>query len=104
MKKILSGLVFAIVLAGCETVEDMREMIDTQEQLKALIKEEIGIESLVTFNTRNGVLIDVTISLNAKDVAYRSVPDLERMARSVVRKSFDSKPRAIYIQIVTTAE
>jgi len=104
VKKILVGLALAIALAGCDTVEGMRDMKDTQEQLKGIIKEEIGVESLVGFNIDNGVLIDVSIVLNAKDVADRSVSELERVVQSAVKTSFESKPRAIYIQIATTAE
>jgi hypothetical protein len=101
---ILLGFVLAIALAGCETVENRREMLDTQVQLRAMIKEELGVESLVGFNMNNGVLIDVSITLNADDVADRSVSELTRIAKSVISKSFESKPRAIYIQIATTAE
>lgn len=104
MRIILLGLVLAIALVGCDTVEDMRDMLDTQEQLRAIIEEEIGVESLVGFNINNGILIDVTITLNANDVADRSVSELVRIARSAVKRSFESKPRAIYIQMATTAE
>jgi hypothetical protein len=104
MRIILLGLVLAIGLVGCDTVEDMRDMLDTQEQLRAIIEEEIGVESLVGFNINNGILIDVTITLNANDVADRSVSELVRIARSAVKRSFESKPRAIYIQMATTAE
>ena len=104
MNKTLLGLVLAIALAGCDTVEGMRDMIDAREQLEGIIKEEIGVESRVGFNINNGVLIDVTISLNAKDAADKCVPELERIAQSAVKRSFESKPRTIYIQIVTTAE
>ena len=98
------GLVFAIACVSCDSVEDMRDMLDTQEQVKGLIKESIGVESLVGFNTKGGVLIDVSISMNADDVADRTVSALKRAARAAVKKSFDTKPRVIYIQIVTTAE
>lgn len=104
MKIILLGLVLVIVLVGCDTVEDMRDMLDTQEQLRGIIKEEIGVEPLVGFNMNNGVLIDVSITLNADDVADKSVSELVRIARSAVKRSFESKPRAIYIQMATTAE
>jgi hypothetical protein len=104
MRIILLGLVLSIALVGCDTVEDMRDMIDTQEQLRGIIKENIGVESLVGFNINNGVLIDVTITLNANDVADRSVSELIRIARSAVKRSFESKPRTIYIQMATTAE
>ena len=104
MKIILLGLALGIVLVGCDTVEDMRDMLDTQEQLRGIIKEEIGVEPLVGFNMNNGVLIDVSITLNADDVADKSVSELVRIARSAVKRSFESKPRAIYIQMATTAE
>jgi hypothetical protein len=104
MKIILLGLVLGIALTGCDTVEDMRDMLDTQEQLRGIIKEEIGVEPLVGFNMNNGVLIDVSITLNADDVADKSVSELVRIARSAVKRSFESKPRAIYIQMATTAE
>lgn len=104
MKIILLGLVLGIVLTGCDTVEGMRDMLDTQEQLRGIIKEEIGVEPLVGFNMNNGVLIDVSITLNANDVADKSVSELVRIARSAVKRSFESKPRAIYIQMATTAE
>ena len=104
MRNILFGLVLTFALAGCDTVEELRDMLDTQEQLKGIILEKIGVESLVGFNMNNGVLIDVTITLNANDVADRRVSELERIARSAVKKSFEGKPRAIYIQIATTAE
>ncbi len=104
MRIILLGLVLAIALVGCDTVEDMRDMLDTQEQLRAIIQEDIGVESMVGFNINNGVLIDVTITLNANEVTDRSVSELVRIARSAVKRSFESKPRVIYIQMATTAE
>lgn len=104
VKIILTGLAFVIAVAGCDTVEGMRDMKDTQEQLKAIVKEAIGIEPFVGINMISGVLIDVSITLNAKDVADRSVPELERVARAAVKTSFESKPRVIYIQIATTAD
>ena len=102
--KILLGLIVAVALGACETVEDMRDMRDTQEQLKGLIKERIGVESFVKINIKNGTLIDVSITLNADDVADRTISELKRAARYAVKQSFESKPRAIYIQIATTAE
>jgi len=104
VERILLGFALLITLAGCDTVEGMRDMLDTNEQLRAIVKEELGVESRVGFNMSNGVLIDVSITLNANDVADRSVSELTRIARSAVKKSFESKPREIYILIATTAE
>jgi hypothetical protein len=71
VKIYLVGLIviFGLALAGCDTVDGMRDMKDTQVQLKAIIKEEIGVESIVGFSINDGVVIDVTIVVNAKDVA-----------------------------------
>ena len=97
-------MIFAIVCVSCDSVEDMRDMRDTQEQLKGLIKESIGVEPLVGFNIKGSILVDVSISLNADEVADKTVSELKRVVRSAVKQTFDSKPRAIYIQIATTAE
>lgn len=104
MKTILATLVFAIALAGCNAVEGMRDMKDTEVQLTELIKEEIGVESIVAFTINDGVLIDVSISLSGKEVADRSVSELTRAAQAAVQKSFEDKPRVIYIEIVTAAK
>ncbi len=104
MSKLLLGLIFAFVIVSCNTVEDLRDMRDTQEQLKGLIKESIGVEPLVGFNISGSILVDVSISLNADDVADRTVSELKRVVRSAVKQTFDRKPRAIYIQIATTAD
>lgn len=104
MRKSLPGLLLAIALAGCDVVEGRRDAVDTQEELKGIIREEIGVDSYVGFNVRNGTLIDVSITLNAQDVADRSVSELERLVQSAVRRSFETSPGTIYIQLATTAQ
>ena len=104
MSKILLGIFLSITLLACDTVEGMRDLVDTQVQLRGIMQEELGIETLVGFNYDGETLIDVTFSMNAGEVADKSVTELERVARSAVKRTFDSKPRAIYIQLVTTAE
>ena len=104
MKTILAGLALAALLVGCDTVEGMRDMKDTQVELKGLISEEIGVEPLVGFNLDGGVLIDVSVGFSANDVQDRSVSELVRVIRSAVDASFETKPLAIYIQLETRAE
>lgn len=101
MKNLVLGIAFAVGLAGCDTVEDMRDILDTQEQMRGMIREDLGVLPLVGFNTRDGMLIDVSIALSASDVADRNVSELVRIARKAVRGSFEDEPHAIYIQIVT---
>ena len=95
------GFLAALFLISCDSVEDMRDILDTEEQLRGLTHEEIGITPLVGFNARGGVLIDVSFAFSANDVADRGVSELVNVAHKVVAKSFQEKPRAIYIQIVT---
>ena len=98
------AIIFFIGLAACETVEDRRDMLDTQSQLKEMIKDDIGVDSLVGFNLDQGVLIDVSFAFDSDSVADRTVSELRRAVRSAVRQSFETAPRAIYIQIATTAK
>ena len=101
MKTLILGIIAAVLLTSCDTVEDMRDILDVEEQLRGLAKEEIGVTPLVGFNSRGGVLIDVSFAFSANDVADRSVSELVRVAHKAVAKSFTEKPRAIYIQLVT---
>ena len=97
MKTILTGLALVLLLSACDAVEGMRDMKDTQIQLKGLIGEEIGVEPLVGFNLDGGVLIDVSVGFSASEVRDRSVSELVRAVRSAVAASFKNKPLAIYI-------
>ncbi len=98
------ALITALTLTACDTVEDMREILDAEEQMRGMVEEEIGVLPLVAFNTDQGVLVDVSVAFNAGDVADRSVSELVYVARRAVKGSFDQKPRAIYIQLVTLPE
>lgn len=104
MKTLIFAVAVAMTLSACDSVEDMREILDTQEQMRGMIEEEIGTLPLVSFNTRQGVLVDVSIGFEASEVADRSVSELVYVARKAVAGSFDQKPQAIYIQLVTDPE
>ena len=104
MKTIMAGIAMAIMVASCDTVEGMRDMKDTQDQLTGMIQEDIGVDALIGFNMNHGVLIDVSIGFSASDVNDRSVSELVRAARTAVNASFAELPRVIYIQIATTAD
>lgn len=99
MRTILAAIGLAALLMGCDTVEGMRDMKDTQVELKGLIGEEIGVEPLVGFNLDGGVLIDVSVGFSAGDVRDRSVSELMRAVRRAVETSFKTRPQAIYIQL-----
>ena len=104
MKSLILTIVAAFLLAGCDTVDDMRDILDAQEQMRGMINQELGVVPLVGFNAEKGVLIDVSIAFNADSVADRSVSELMRAARNAVAGSFGEKPRTIYIQLVTQPE
>lgn len=104
MKSVLAGLACALLLVACDTVEGMREMKDAESEMKGLIREAIGVDTLVGFSIDNGVLIDVSVSFSASEVQDRSVAELVRATRSAVQSSFATAPRAIYIQIATSAD
>jgi hypothetical protein len=97
-------LVLALTLVGCDAVEGMRDMKDSQQTLKGMIREDLGVQSLVGFSLDNGVLVDVSFSFSASEVADLSVSELVRATRSAVDAAFKTKPQAIYIQLATTPE
>ena len=101
MKTILLTFIAAILLTSCDTVEGTRDILDAQEQLRGMVEEEIGVLPLVGFNTKKGVLVDVSFAFGAHDVADRSVSELVDAARRAVAGSFEQKPKVIYLQLVT---
>lgn len=100
MKTLILAIATAAWLTACDTVEDMREILDAQEQMRGMVEEEIGIQPLVGFTSDQGVLIDVSIAFNAGDVADRSVSELVYAARRAIAGSFDQEPQVIYLQLV----
>ena len=99
--RILFFLFLICLLGGCDAVDDMKGMFEKQELAQAEIKEKYGWESQLGFNINNGILTQVTVVLDAKDVREETVGSLEKITREVVSKVFKSKPQAIYIQIAS---
>ena len=102
MKRLFIGVLLMAVVLGCNVIEDMKDVFHKQELVIEAIKEEKGWESKVGFNIHNGVLTDVTVTLDAKEVNDQKVADLVKVVRPVVLESFDSTPQSIYIQIDVT--
>ena len=90
-----------LFIIGCDAVDDMKGMFEKQKIAQSKIKDKYGWESQLGFNMHNGVLTQVTIVLNAKDVRNESVSKLENIAKDVIASTFKSTPRAIYIQIAS---
>ena len=104
MKNIFCVLILCVALFGCDVASDIKGMFNKQRAVQNLVKEKYGWEAQVGFNIHNGVLSHVALVLSANDVREESVARLEAIAREVVSASFASTPKAIYIQITSTAD
>ena len=100
MKKILIVFILAFALAGCNAIEDMKELAGKQSVVKEAIKKETGWESRIDFQFKNGVFTYLSVDFVAKDVRDKKISYLERIVRKAVQDSFKSTPQTIYIQIV----
>ena len=89
-------------LTGCDSIKGMTELFEKRTAAQEAIKKETGWESQVGFNLNNGVLTNITVILNVDDVRDRKVADLESLLKKVLLKTFERKPRAVYIQIATS--
>ena len=99
MKRMLIGLITILALLGCDSLQDMTEVFEKQGLAQDTIKEKTGWDSQVGFNIHNGLLTNVSVTLNASDVRDKKVSELEEIVRKVVLETFKSKPQAIFIQI-----
>ncbi|MEM7561960.1 MAG: hypothetical protein AAF353_02800 [Pseudomonadota bacterium] len=104
LKQTALALFIVVFLSACETVENRRDMLDKQTELKGHIKDGIGVDSLVGFNLDGGVLIDVSVAFDADAVADRTVSELRRVVRHGVKNTFKTPPRAIYVQLFFEAQ
>ena len=100
MRKTLLSVCLASALIGCDAVNDIGGMFEKQKLAQEYVKKNYGLESQLGFNMNNGVLTDVTLVLNAKDVQERTISELESMVNKVVAEVFSSEPNVILIQVV----
>ena len=100
MKKALLIFIAILALSGCNAIDDMKGMFEKQELVQTAIKDEYGWDSQVGWNINNGILTQVTIILKADQVRDEKVSTLEKAAVEAITRSFKSKPRAIYIQVM----
>lgn len=76
-------------------------MFEKYELAREYVKTKYGLESQLGFNIKNGVLTDVTLVFNAKDVKSKTVSELEAIAQDTTKEIFKSTPQALVIQLVT---
>jgi uncharacterized protein YceK len=96
---ILIMLSVSILLGGCNAVSDMKGAFEKQESVQKVIKEKYGLQSQIGWNMNNGVLTQVTVIFDAREVRDKKVSELEAVAQDAVTSSFKSSPQTINIQI-----
>ncbi len=103
MYKLIATLCLASLLLSCDMVDDAKDMFEKHALAQEYVKTKYGLESQLGFNFKNGVLTDVTLVFNAKDVKSKTVSELEAIARDTTSEIFKSTPTTLVIQVVTSA-
>lgn len=97
-------LAFSLLwLSGCDAIDDFSQMNEKQVRIQNLIKEKHGWHAQVGWNIHNAELSQVTLVLSAEEVAHEQVATLQAIAQEAVSQVFSSKPKAIYVTLVTNA-
>jgi len=92
-------LLTTLCLSACDSVNDMKGLLEKQSIAHEFVKKEYGINSQIGFNFHNGIFTQVSLLVAADDVRTKSIDELETIAQEMVDHTFDSKPRVIYIQL-----
>ena len=92
---------FALLVSGCDAFQDFSQMGEKQSRVQTLVKEKYGWSATIGWNIHNAELTQVTLVLSADEVADERVETLEAIAREVVAEVFSSRPKAIYVTLVT---
>jgi hypothetical protein len=98
IKKILIAMVF-VLLAACDAYDDMTSMFEKQQLVQGYIKDKKGYETQVGFNINNGVLVQVTVYFQSKEVKQASISELEDIALKAVAQSFKLTPKTLNVAI-----
>ncbi|MFH2044306.1 MAG: hypothetical protein ABIK92_04070 [Pseudomonadota bacterium] len=99
MRLLITVIMSAFLLVGCNAVSDMKGMFEKQGLVQEAIKAKYGLQSQVGWNIHNGVLTQVTVIFDAEQVRDKKVSELEIAAREAVESSFKSKPQVLNVQI-----
>ena len=101
LNPILYAVMLVTVLSGCDAFQDFSQMGEKQSRVQTLVKEKYGWHATIGWNIHNAELTQVTLVLSADEVADERVETLEAIAREVVAEVFASRPKAIYVTLVT---
>lgn len=88
-----------LLLGACDAYDDMSSMFDKQKLVHEYIKKTNGYETQVGFNIHNGVLTQVTVYFQSKEVKDISVKELEKISLVAVAQSFKLIPKTLNVAI-----
>ncbi len=88
-----------MLLGACDAYDDMSSMFEKQNLVQEYIKKTNGYETQVGFNINNGVLSQVTVYFQSKEVKDISVKELEKISLVAVAQSFKLTPQTLNIAI-----
>ena len=104
MRKLLAILLLSTLIAGCDAMEDLKEMGQKQSIVANAIKDSHGWDVQVGWHMSNGILTQVTVVLSADEIRDVTVAEIEQAALDAVSKAFKSKPQVVFLQIATEVD
>ena len=104
MRRVLTIILLSILIAGCDAVEDLKEMGQKQSIVADAIKDSHGWNVQVGWHMSNGILTQVTLVLSADEIRDVTVAEIEQAALDAVTKAFKSKPQVVFLQIATKVD
>jgi hypothetical protein len=101
MRRLLTTLILSLLIAGCDAVEDLKEMGQKQSIVQQAIKDSHGWDVQVGWHMSNGILTQVTVVLDADEIRDTKVAEIEKAAIDAISRAFKSKPQRVFLQIST---
>ncbi len=99
MKKTLIILLI-VVMAGCDSVSEMREFTKKPAIAEEYIKDRYGWDSEISFKMNNdGRPEYIRLELSISDVRGMQISELEKIANKMLDDVFETEPYNLYVQI-----
>ena len=100
MQRFLLVVALVLLLAGCDKVGEVFELMEVSEAVETELQNLHGLTTKVIFNKVNGRLKTVSVVLDQKEVADLTIAEIVVMVQPSIRRHFKETPQVLSISIV----
>lgn len=103
MKKFAGLMLVALLAAGCNVVDTMKEGFRHSQDVADDLEKAVGVKPFVGFNWANGTLTNVSVTFEGVP-SGRSTEEIVSLSRRAIGTHFKQQPKQIVISYAVPGE